>query len=72
MFDIIITTDPSEINWDTLKNTRHEVSLQFRNQMREYPKDKIDELAINSKNKSIRYLYRGVNEFKMGYKSGSN
>jgi hypothetical protein len=29
-------------------------------------KDKIDELATNSKNKNIRNLYRGINEFKKG------
>jgi hypothetical protein len=27
-------------------------------------KDKINELATNSKNKNIRDLYRGINEFK--------
>jgi hypothetical protein len=30
-------------------------------------KDKINELAIHSKNKNIRDLYRGINEFKRGY-----
>jgi hypothetical protein len=35
--------------------------------MREYLKDKINELARNSKNKNIRDLYRGINEFKRGY-----
>jgi hypothetical protein len=33
----------------------------------EYLKDKIDELATNSKNKNIRDLYRGMNGFKRGY-----
>jgi hypothetical protein len=33
---------------------------------REYLKDKINELATRSKNKNIRDLYRGVNEFKRG------
>jgi hypothetical protein len=28
-----------------------------------YLKDKINELAKNSKNKNIRDLYRGINEF---------
>jgi hypothetical protein len=32
-------------------------------------KDKIDELTTNSKNKNIRDLYRGINEFKRGYQS---
>jgi hypothetical protein len=34
----------------------------------EYLRDKINELATNSKNKNIRDLYRGVNEFKRFYK----
>jgi hypothetical protein len=32
-------------------------------------KKNINELAANSKNKNIRDLYRGVNEFKRGYQS---
>jgi hypothetical protein len=35
-------------------------------------KDKIDELATNSKNKNIRDLYRGINKFKWGYQPTSN
>jgi hypothetical protein len=45
--------DPSEINEDNLNNIRCKTSRHFRNKMREYPKDKIDELAKNSKNKNI-------------------
>jgi hypothetical protein len=30
----------------------------------EYLKDRIKELALNSKNKNIRDLYKGINEFK--------
>jgi hypothetical protein len=41
--------DTSEINRDNLNNTRHETSWHFRNKKREYLKDKIDELAMNSK-----------------------
>jgi hypothetical protein len=48
--------DPSEINGDNL-NIRHETSRHFRNKKRQYMKDKIDELATNSKNKNIRDLY---------------
>jgi hypothetical protein len=33
----------------------------FRNKKREYPKDKMNELEMNSKNKNIGDLYRGVN-----------
>jgi hypothetical protein len=35
---------------------------------RKYLKDNINELATSSKNKNIRDLYRGINEFKKGYK----
>jgi hypothetical protein len=35
-------------------------------------KDKIDELATNSKNKNIRDLYRGINDFKRVYQPRSN
>jgi hypothetical protein len=38
----------------------------------EYLKDKINKLAMNSKNKIIRDLYRGINEFKRGYQHRSN
>jgi hypothetical protein len=37
-----------------LKNIRRETSRHFRNKKREYLKDKIEELAMNSKNKNIR------------------
>jgi hypothetical protein len=30
-------------------------------------RDKINELETNNKNKNIRHLYRGINEFKIGY-----
>jgi hypothetical protein len=44
----------------------------FRNEKNEYLKDKIYELAMNSKNKKIKYLHRGINEFKRGYKPRTN
>jgi hypothetical protein len=53
--------DPSEVNEDNLNNVGHEAHRHFRNKMREYLKDKINELAMNSKNKNIRDLYRGIN-----------
>jgi hypothetical protein len=39
---------------------------------REYLKNKINELETDSKNKNIRDLYRGVNEFKKGYQPRTN
>jgi hypothetical protein len=53
--------DPGEINGDNLNNVRHEVSRYFRNKKKEYLKDKINEPAMNSKNKNIRDIYRGIN-----------
>jgi hypothetical protein len=35
-------------------------------------KNKINKLAMNSKNKNIRDLYKAINEFKMGYQPRSN
>jgi hypothetical protein len=64
--------DPSEINGDNLNNVRREVSRYFRNKKREYLKDKLNELATNSKNKNIRDLYRGINGFKRGYQPKNN
>jgi hypothetical protein len=46
--------------------------LLTRNGKREYLKDKINELATNSKNKNIRDLYRGINSFKRGYQPRNN
>jgi hypothetical protein len=46
---------------------RCEASRYFKNKKREYLKDKINELAMNSMNRIIRDLYRGINEFKRGY-----
>jgi hypothetical protein len=53
--------DPSEINGDNLNIVKCEASRYFRNKKREYLKDKINELATNSKNKNNRDLYKGIN-----------
>jgi hypothetical protein len=63
--------DPSKINGDNLNNIRCEASSHFRNKKREYVKDKINELASNSKNKNIRDPHRGINEFQRGYQPRS-
>jgi hypothetical protein len=44
----------------------------FRNKKREYLKGKINELETNNKNKNVRDLYRGINEFKKGYQPRIN
>jgi hypothetical protein len=51
---------------------RRKASTYFRNKKREYLKDKVNELATNSKNKNIIDLYRGINEFKRGYQPRNN
>jgi hypothetical protein len=53
--------DPSEINGDNLNNVIREASRHFRNKKREYLNVKINELASNSKEKNIRYLYGRIN-----------
>jgi hypothetical protein len=63
--------DPNEINGDNVKNIKLEVSRRFRNKKKKYLKDKINELATNSKSKTIIGFYRGINEFKMGYQLSS-
>jgi hypothetical protein len=63
---------PSKIIGDNLNNTGHGASRHFRNEEREHLKDKINELATNSKIKNIRYLYRRINYSKRGYQPKSN
>jgi RNA polymerase-interacting CarD/CdnL/TRCF family regulator len=46
--------------------------VQVSGTKREYLKEKINELEINSKNKIIRDLYKDMNEFKKDYQSRSN
>jgi hypothetical protein len=55
--------DPSQINGDNLNNIRREASRHFRSKVREYLKDKINELelAMNSTNKNVRDQYREIN-----------
>jgi hypothetical protein len=64
--------DPSEVNGDNKKNVRCKASRNFRNKKREYLKDKVNELATNSKNKNIKDLYKGINQFKRGYQLRNN
>ena len=59
--------DPSQNKVDNLNNVRREASRHFRNKRKEYLEAKIDELEANSKINNIRYLYRGINDFKKGY-----
>jgi hypothetical protein len=58
------------VNKNNLSDVRREANRRFRNKKREYLKDKINELESNSRNKNIRHLYRGINEFKKRYLPG--
>jgi hypothetical protein len=60
------------VNEDNLRNVRRDASRRFRNKKREYLKGKITDIELNSKNKNIRDLYRGINEFKKGYQPKTN
>jgi hypothetical protein len=64
--------NPSVVNEDNLRNVRREASRRFRKKKREYLKGKITDTELNSKNKNIRDLYRGVTEFKKGYQPKTN
>jgi hypothetical protein len=61
--------NPSQINGDSLQNLRRETNRIFREKKMKYMKDKINELGTNNKDKNIRDLYRGINEFKKGYQT---
>jgi hypothetical protein len=64
--------DPSEINVANLNNVRRKASRHFRNKKREHLKYKINKLSTNSRNRIIRDLCRGINEFKRGYQPRNN
>ena len=59
--------DSCQSNVDNLNSVRREVSRHFRNKKKEYLRAKIEELEANSKINNIRYLYRGISDFKKGY-----
>jgi len=59
--------DPSRRNVDNLNNIRRDASRHFRNKKKAYMKVKLKELETNSKINKVRYLYRGINDFKEGY-----
>jgi hypothetical protein len=64
--------NPSQINGNNLQNVRPETSRIFRNKKREYMKGKTNKHETNNKNKNIKDLYRGINEFMKGYQPRIN
>jgi hypothetical protein len=57
---------------DNLNDVRREAGRHFMNRLGEYVKDTIKEFVTNSKNKNNGDLYRGMTEYKSGYKPRSN
>jgi hypothetical protein len=57
---------------DNLNNVKREASRYFRTKKQEYLKYKINELATNNKNKNIRDLCKGINEFKRSCQQRNN
>jgi len=64
--------DPSQSNVDNLNKVRCEVSRHFRNKKKAYLRAKIEELETNNKIQNIRDLYRGIIDFKKGYRARCN
>jgi hypothetical protein len=54
-----------------LNNVRCKANKHIRNKKREYVKEEINEIAMNSKIKNIRNLYRGIHPFKRDYQHRS-
>jgi hypothetical protein len=48
------------MNGINLNSVRREASGHCRNNTRDYLKDKINELAINNRNKNVTDVYRGM------------
>jgi len=46
-----------------MENVRCETSRTFRNKRKEYLEEKMNELETDSKNKNIRDIYTGTNEY---------
>jgi len=64
--------DPRQSNVDILNVVRREVSRYFKDKMKAYLRDKIEEIQTNGKIQIIRELYRGFNDFKKGYQPRCN
>jgi hypothetical protein len=54
-----ITAKFSSTHYYNLSSVRYEACRTLRNKKHEYLKDKMNELEANSKNKTVRDLYRG-------------
>jgi hypothetical protein len=65
--------NPSQINVDNLNNIRDEVGIYFNGKdKKEYPKDKINDLATYNNNRNVKDLNGEINKSKKGYHSKIN
>jgi hypothetical protein len=64
--------NPSQVNGDNMDNVRREAIEISGPKKGNIWGGEINELETNSKNKNIRDLYRGINEFKKGYQPRTN
>jgi activator of HSP90 ATPase len=49
-----------------MNSVRHQTNRNLRNNSKEYLKNEINEIEMNSKNRNIMVLLKGLNEFKKG------
>jgi hypothetical protein len=56
--------DQSQTNGDNRNNVRLEANRYFRNERKEFLKDKISEISTCSKHENMTDSYRGINKFK--------
>ena len=59
--------NPNNQTADDFSNVRRDTYRIFRTKECDYMKAKVNKLEENSKNKNIREMYMGINEFKKGY-----
>jgi hypothetical protein len=64
--------DPSQSSVVDLNDVRRDASRHFRNKKKAYLKAKIEELENNSKINNVRDWYRGINDFRKGYRRRTN
>jgi hypothetical protein len=69
---IIWLQDTNQSKVDDPSNVRREASRQMSNKKKENLKAEIDELETNSNIENIKYCYKRISNFKIGYYPRSN
>ena len=64
--------NPNGQTAEDISNVRRDTCKTFRKNKGDYMKAKVNKLEENSKNKNIREMYKGINEFKKGYQPRAN